>query len=78
MKTRWLSRGLMLGSLLWLGGCGGGTYEIPPVAPVVKEKPQDDLLQNIEGNTSNTSSGGSSSDSSSTGGSADDSDDKKK
>lgn len=66
-------RGLVLGSLFCLEGCGAGQYQIPDVAPVVKQKPQDDLLENIEGNTDNssTSAGGSSDTSSSSGGSDD-------
>ncbi|HVW24946.1 MAG TPA: hypothetical protein VHC69_06220 [Polyangiaceae bacterium] len=71
-------RALVLGSLFWLEGCGAGQYQIPDVAPVVKQKPQDDLLENIEGNTDNsssssssTSAGGSSDTSSSSGGSDD-------
>ena len=75
-------RGLVLGSLFWLEGCGAGQYQIPDVAPVVKQKPQDDLLENIEGNTDNSSSsssstGGSSDSSSSSGGSDDSSDSSK-
>jgi hypothetical protein len=43
----------MLGATLVLGvvtlaGCGTGTYKIPNVAPVVKPKPGDDLLESIE------------------------------
>jgi hypothetical protein len=76
-------RGLLLGSLLWLEGCGAGQYQIPNVEPVVKQKPQDDLLQNIEGSTessssSSSSSSGGSSDSSSSGGSDESSDKSKK
>ena len=75
-------RGLVLGSLLWLEGCGAGQYQIPNVEPVVKQKPQDDLLQNIEGSTegssSSSSSAGGSSDSSSSSGGSDDSDKSKK
>lgn len=73
-------RGLVLGSLLWLEGCGAGQYQIPNVEPVVKQKPQDDLLQNIEGSTegSSSSSAGGSSDSSSSSGSSDDADKSKK
>lgn len=78
-------RGLVLGSLLWLEGCGAGQYQIPDVAPVVKQKPQDDLLQTIEGSSSEGSSGssssssaGGSSDSSSSSGGSDDSADKSK
>jgi hypothetical protein len=48
--TRWLLGGL-LGTFLVLEGCGGaGQYNIPNVEPVVKPKPDDDLLENIEGN----------------------------
>jgi hypothetical protein len=72
----------VLGSLLWLEGCGAGQYQIPNVEPVVKQKPQDDLLQNIEGSTesssSSSSSAGGASDSSSSGGSSDDSSEKSK
>jgi len=73
-------RGLVLGSLLWLEGCGAGQYQIPNVEPVVKQKPQDDLLQNIEGSTepSSSSSAGGSSDSSPSSGSSDDADKSKK
>ena len=40
-----------------LGGCGGsGEYRIPNVAPVVKQKPDDSLLENIEGTDSSSSS----------------------
>jgi hypothetical protein len=82
MNTRWLVRGLVLGSLLWLEGCGAGQYQIPNVEPVVKQKPQDDLLQNIEGSTESapagSSSSGGSSDSSSPSGGSDDSADKSK
>jgi hypothetical protein len=50
MKTRWMLSGLLLGSSLALAGCGGaGTYQIPNVEPVVKQKPGDDLLENIAG-----------------------------
>jgi len=68
-------RGLVLGSLLSLQGCGAGTYQIPNVEPVVKQKPQDDLLENIEGNDKSSTSSPSSGDSteSGSGGSADDS-----
>lgn len=52
--------GLVLGSLLALEGCGAGQYKIPNVEPVVKQKPQDDLLENIEGNTPSASSSSSS------------------
>jgi hypothetical protein len=41
---------MLLGSVLALGGCGAGQYQIPNVEPVVKQKPQDDLLEGIEGN----------------------------
>jgi hypothetical protein len=54
----------MLGSLLALEGCGSAQYKIPNVEPVVKQKPQDDLLENIEGNT--PSSGSPSTDSTDT------------
>ncbi len=51
MKTScWFLGALLLGSLLTLEGCGAGTYQIPNVEPVVKPKPEDDLLSNIEGN----------------------------
>ena len=44
--------GLLLGSSLALAACGGsGTYQIPNVEPVVKQKPGDDLLENISGDT---------------------------
>jgi hypothetical protein len=79
MNTRWLVRGIVLGSLLWLEGCGAGQYQIPNVEPVVKQKPQDDLLQNIEGSTESSgssSSAGGSSDTSSSG--SDDSSEKSK
>jgi hypothetical protein len=39
---------LLFGSLAALNGCGAGTYQIPDVAPVVKPKPEDDLLEDIE------------------------------
>jgi len=76
-------RGLVLGSLLWLEGCGAGQYQIPDVAPVVKQKPQDDLLEKIEGNSddsssSSSSSGGSSDSTSSSSSSSDDSSDTSK
>jgi len=36
---------LMLGGTLFaLEGCGQGTYRIPNVAPVVKQKPEEDIL----------------------------------
>lgn len=41
--------GLLLGSSMALAGCGAGQYQIPNVEPVVKPKPGDDLLENIEG-----------------------------
>jgi hypothetical protein len=83
MNMRWLVRGLVLGSLLWLEGCGAGQYQIPDVAPVVKQKPQDDLLQSIEGSSdssgsSSSSSAGGSSDTSPPNGGSDDSSDKSK
>ncbi len=82
MNTRWMVRGLVLGSLLWLEGCGAGQYQIPNVEPVVKQKPQDDLLQNIEGSTesssSSSSAGGASDSSSSPSSGSDDSSDKSK
>jgi hypothetical protein len=50
MKTRWMLSGLLLGSSLALVACGGaGTYQIPPVEPVVKPKAGDDLLESISG-----------------------------
>ena len=49
MNTRWLWSGMLLGSTLLFGGCGSGQYQIPPVEPVVKQKPQDDLLESIAG-----------------------------
>jgi hypothetical protein len=42
---------MLLGGALALAGCGAGQYQIPNVEPVVKQKPQDDLLEDIEGNT---------------------------
>jgi hypothetical protein len=49
--TRWILGAALLGSLLSLQGCGaGGQYQIPNVEPVVKPKPEDDLLDDIEGN----------------------------
>lgn len=58
----------MLGATLVLGvvtlaGCGTGTYKIPNVAPVVKPKPGDDLLDSIENgdSTPDTKSSSSSS-----------------
>jgi hypothetical protein len=49
--------GLLLGSSLALAACGGsGTYQIPTVEPVVKQKPGDDLLENISGDTPAASS----------------------
>ena len=48
--TRGLMGAALFGSVLTLAGCGGsGTYQIPDVAPVVKQKPDDNLLENIEG-----------------------------
>jgi hypothetical protein len=32
------------GTLFALEGCGQGTYRIPNVAPVVKQKPEEDIL----------------------------------
>lgn len=51
MKTsRWLLGALVIGGFVALEGCGGaGTYQIPNVEPVVKPKPDDDLLEDIEG-----------------------------
>jgi hypothetical protein len=46
MKTHgFLGRALLGGGLvLVLQGCGAGTYKIPDVAPVVKQKPEEDIL----------------------------------
>jgi hypothetical protein len=51
MKTsRWLLGALLVGGFVALEGCGGaGQYVIPNVEPVVKPKPEDDLLEDIEG-----------------------------
>lgn len=43
-------------SLFWLAGCGQGTYRIPAVEPVVKPKPGNDLLEDIEGGDSKPAS----------------------
>ena len=43
-------------SLLALDGCGVGTYRIPNVEPVVKPKPEDDLLSDISGGDDSSSS----------------------
>ena len=49
--TRWLL-GAIVGGSLALVGCGGsGQYRIPDVAPVVKQKPQDDLLDALTDDT---------------------------
>ncbi len=40
---------VLVSSLFWLVGCGQGTYRIPAVEPVVKPKPENDLLEDIEG-----------------------------
>ena len=48
--TRWILGASLLGSLWAIEGCGVGTYQIPNVEPVVKPKPEDDLLDDIEGN----------------------------
>jgi hypothetical protein len=64
MKTRWLLSGLLLGSVLSLPGCGAGQYKIPNVEPVVKQKPQDDLLENIEGSSASSSPSSDSTDTS--------------
>lgn len=48
--TRWILGTALFGSLFVLQGCGAGAeYQIPNVAPVVKPKPDDDLLDAIEG-----------------------------
>jgi hypothetical protein len=49
--TRWLVGALLVGGLSAVAGCGGsGTYQIPNVAPVVKQKPADqDLLEELGG-----------------------------
>lgn len=50
MKTSaWISGVARLGCVVALQGCGAGTYHIPNVEPVVKQKPDDDLLEDIEG-----------------------------
>jgi len=47
--TRFVLGAALVSSLFWLVGCGQGTYRIPPVEPVVKPKPENDLLEDIEG-----------------------------
>ena len=47
--TRWVLGAVIVGGLLTLGGCTQGEYQIPAVEPVVKPKPEDDLLADISG-----------------------------
>jgi hypothetical protein len=47
--TRFVLGAALVSSLFWLIGCGQGTYRIPAVEPVVKPKPENDLLEDIEG-----------------------------
>src|SRR5438477_10724228 len=47
--TRFVLGVALVSSLFWLVGCGQGTYRIPAVEPVVKPKPENDLLEDIEG-----------------------------
>jgi hypothetical protein len=48
MKTSRSVLGALLLGGLFLGGCGVGTYNIPNVEPVVKPKPEDDLLADFQ------------------------------
>lgn len=48
-RTRVVLGAVLVSSLFWLVGCGQGTYRIPAVEPVVKPKPENDLLEDIEG-----------------------------
>jgi len=47
MKTnRWVFGAALVGSFVSLQACGGaGTYQIPNVEPVVKQKPEEDALE---------------------------------
>jgi hypothetical protein len=50
--TRGFLGATLIGAVLGLVGCGGsGEYRIPNVPPVVKQKPDDDLLEDIEGSS---------------------------
>lgn len=54
-RTRFVLGAALVSSLFWLVGCGQGTYRIPAVEPVVKPKPENDLLEDIEGGDSKSS-----------------------
>ena len=43
---------LLGGSLFALEGCGSGTYRIPNVPPVVKQKPEEDILGDVDTSSS--------------------------
>lgn len=52
MKRSRVVLGVAVVSVFWLAACGQGTYRIPAVEPVVKPKPGNDLLEDIEGGDS--------------------------
>lgn len=54
-RTRFVLGAALVSSLFWLVGCGQGTYRIPAVEPVVKPKPENDLLEDIESGDSKSS-----------------------
>lgn len=65
MKTTraFLSASLLGVALFSLQGCGQGEYRIPNVPPVVKEKPEEDVLNLDETKSSDSSSKSDSDDS---------------
>lgn len=51
-RTRLVLGVALVSSLFCVVGCGQGTYRIPAVEPVVKPKPENDLLDDIAGGDS--------------------------